>query len=68
MLNSTCIKNVFYDFRNRTLVVSYSGGSTYAYYDVSKGSYLNLIKAKSPGTFVNNFIKPKHECLKINYL
>jgi hypothetical protein len=63
--NSTCINKYFYDFRNKTLFVSFASGKTYAYYNVSKGTYLNLRRAKSVGSFVSRFVKPSHDVLLI---
>lgn len=60
-VDSGAIAAVGYDPERRELLVTWRGsGDTYAYADVAEFTYRRLLRAESPGAFVNKEIKPTH--------
>ena len=59
-VQSTAVEAVEHDPRRRDLIVTYTGGETYAYAGVERTTYEALLAADSIGRFVNDIIKPTH--------
>ena len=51
--NSTMISDAEYDSESKELIVTFNGGKTYIYVDVSKSIYDGLINAESAGKYFN---------------
>jgi hypothetical protein len=58
-VESSAVEAVDYKERARRLIVTYSGGATYAYAGVPRASWDALLGAESIGRFVNLEIKPR---------
>lgn len=54
---SSFISAVFWNKKNRILVVIFSSGSCWAYYEVSEQTYNELRSADSCGNYFNNNIR-----------
>jgi hypothetical protein len=57
IVESTAIERVEYDEFMRQLVITFTGGSIYTYYDVPRTVYAGLLGAGSKGTYFNACIK-----------
>lgn len=64
-MDSEAIKKVKYDKKNEMLFVTFSGGKTYTYGEVSNKEWKGLLNADSKGRFINKAIKPNHTCWKL---
>jgi hypothetical protein len=63
---STCISEMEYDPKRKTLILKYQPhGELYEYPDVSMKDYRKLEKADSKGEFVNAVIKKKYHFRKL---
>lgn len=51
---SSMLSNCTYDSDSEELAVTFNGGKTYTYVDVSRRTYDELIEAKSAGKYFNN--------------
>jgi len=60
-LKSTRLKKSAYIKDEATLVLKFSDGRQYEYYDVPVKVYTELIHSKSPGKFFDIHIKGKYE-------
>ena len=63
-VNSSVLKSVGYDKKNRTLETELLNNTLYEYYQVDYEEYKNLIEASSLGKYYNQVIK-KHPCNKL---
>ncbi len=54
-----------YELAYGELVIEYTNGSEYVYYDVMLGTLTDLLNAKSIGRAVNEDIKPVHRYDKL---
>lgn len=54
---STAIARIGYDIASRILKVTFVSGAVYAYYEVPDEVYIDFMKAKSKGRYLNRFIK-----------
>ena len=63
---SSVILTAHYDKDAQILKVIFRSGAVYHYYEVPEEVYLLYSKAKSKGTFLNNFIKGNFEFEKIS--
>ncbi len=59
-VNSTAITAVGYNSALGRMTVTFIGGRTYAYFDVSPSSYEAFCHADSKGRFFNKAIRDKH--------
>ena len=57
-LASSSLRSAGYDATDSTLEIEYANGGVYRYHDVPELVHRQLLKADSPGTFVNSRIKP----------
>ncbi len=57
-LASSSLRSAGYDPDDQTLEIEYANGGVYRYYDVPELVHRLLLRADSPGTFVNARIKP----------
>lgn len=55
-----------YGARERTIDVRYVGGGVYRYFDVPLGVYEQLRSAPSKGRFVNEVVKKRYRCARLN--
>ena len=61
-MNSTVIAEGGYDAANNILLLRFrSNGALYAYYNVPRTIYLELIHADSPGNYLNSYIRDKYD-------
>lgn len=56
-LDSSNVEAAGYDEATNTLVIEFKRSGTYEYFDVPKHIFEELIRASSPGAFVNQYIK-----------
>jgi hypothetical protein len=63
---SSNIDSVGFNEADNRLTVRYKNGSTYEYGDVSPDEFNSLIKSKSIGRHVNEFIKPIKSGIMVN--
>ena len=54
------VGSVIYDPDNRALSLTYVGGKSYTYWNVSEATYKDFKAASSRGKFVNFSVKPGH--------
>ena len=65
-VDSTCFSEVGYDSSNETLVVEFlDSGSIYAYYNVPKSEYKDLVGADSIGGYYNTSIKGQYKSQRL---
>ena len=55
-VESSMISAVAYDEEARDLIVIFNTGQTYAYSDVPREVYDNLLKADSKGSYMKDFV------------
>lgn len=66
-IESSAISHVNYQDQRRLLYVTYKGsGGSYVYVGVPRHDYDDLLKAESKGAFVNERIKPKYKCQRLD--
>lgn len=63
---SSVIDTTYYDKENQTLKVVFRSGAVYIYYDVPEDVYVQFMKARSKGTFLNLSIKGSYEFERVN--
>lgn len=63
---STVVHTFYYNNDTQVLKVIFQSGAAYEYYAVPEEVYLLFAKAKSKGTFLNQFIKGNYEFEKID--
>ena len=56
LLDSSHIDATSYDEEQRTLHLRFKTGAVYAYHDVPKGTYEDLLGASSPGAFLRSHL------------
>jgi hypothetical protein len=66
-LDSSFIQKVIWDKSNETLMVLFSTGSIWAYYNVPFEIYENLLAAESHGKYFNLNIRNIFEAEKLGY-
>jgi hypothetical protein len=59
-LSSSMITAVGYDDGTATLEVEFRSGEVYQYLDVDPNDADDLLEAESPGTYLNEWIKPRY--------
>ena len=59
---SSAIASVGYDDASGTLEVEFRSGELYRYFDVDPSDADDLLEAESPGTYLNEWIKPRYRC------
>lgn len=57
-VDSSNIASVGYDAANKILEVEFKVGSIYQYSDVPPDLAEKMVKAESPGRFLNQYVKP----------
>jgi KTSC domain len=62
-VNSSTIKS--YVYHNKSLIVTFLNGGVYQYLNVPLKLIKDLKKAYSPGSFLNDEIKPKFDYIKL---
>jgi hypothetical protein len=60
VVDSSSVRSVGYDARQRELELEFTGGSVYRYFDVPVEVYRGLLRADSIGSFVNDVVKPRY--------
>jgi hypothetical protein len=60
VVDSSSVRSVGYDARQRELELEYQGGRVYRYFDVPVEVYRGLLRADSIGSFVNDVVKPRY--------
>jgi hypothetical protein len=60
-VDSTAIESVAYDVPTRRLVVTFTGGKTYKYYDVPRAIYERFLQASSKGAFFNAHVRDRYD-------
>jgi hypothetical protein len=66
-VDSTQLKSVGYDQKNRVLEIEYlNGGNVVRYYSVSPQKFKALMSADSKGGFVSDKIKGSHRFREVN--
>lgn len=65
-VDSSAVRRVRYDQRQRRLDLIYASGEPYGYYYVPHSKYRALLEAESKGKFVNREIKPAHPFRKLS--
>ena len=58
-INSTSLESVGYEAVSRTLEVEFSGGAVYQYLEVPEVEMVKLMRARSRGAYLNQYIKPR---------
>jgi hypothetical protein len=66
--DSSFLKKVIWDRSNETLIVLFSTGSIWGYYNVPFEIYENLLAAESHGRYFNLNIRNMFEAEKLGYL
>jgi hypothetical protein len=64
-VNSSQINKVGYDEDNNVLVIEFSTGVKYEYYDVPDHIYYDMLNAASIGRYMNQYIRNKFKYKKI---
>ena len=64
-INSSAIAKVGYDPDNATLVIEFTKGNIYEYYDVPQYEYDNLMSADSAGSYASKNIYKAYRSQKI---
>ena len=65
-MDSSALREVRYDRKQRSLDLVYASGEPYRYLYVPRSKYRALMEAESKGKFVNKEIKPKHPFKKLS--
>ena len=66
-VESTAIQRVEYDEFLRQLVITFTGGNTYTYYDVPRAVYAGLLRASSKGAYFNHAIRGAYNFLPVRW-
>ncbi|MBM3208711.1 KTSC domain-containing protein [Candidatus Shapirobacteria bacterium] len=64
-VTSSNIRSIGYDPESQILKVEFNSGEVYQYFDVPEHLYQELMKASSPGRFLNDYIKYSYRYQKI---
>ncbi len=59
-VHSSAMSYIAYDPDSKTLVLEFTSGQVYTYYNVPGGKYLGLMISASKGDFFNRQIKDKY--------
>jgi hypothetical protein len=61
VIASTAIARIEYDDLSHRLLVTFTSGRSYTYYDVPRGVYWEFASASSKGQFFNAYIKDRYD-------
>ena len=61
-VSSSAIASIGYDAPTATLEIKFRSGELYRYFDVDPSDADDLLEAESPGTYLNEWIKPRYRC------
>lgn len=64
-VESSLIKRVWHDNKNKILHVEFRGGGYYIYYNVSRYRYYRLLNAESKGKYFLKYIRNNYEYAKL---
>ena len=64
-VRSSNIAEAGYDEESDTMTVTFRNGSTYTYSGVGKTAFDDLLTSPSPGSYLNRWIKNRHETTRI---
>lgn len=64
-VESSSLAAVGYDEAERTLVLEFRNGGTYAYFDVPKSRHRALLRAQSMGEHFMHHIRDRYRCVKL---
>jgi len=64
--DSSVIKALAWDSEDQTLVINFLTNSVWAYFNVPKNVFKNLLKADSLGSFFNKNIRNTYSSLRID--
>jgi hypothetical protein len=57
IVESSNIASVGYDADTSTLEVEFLNGAVYQYFEVSEDLYHDMLRASSPGSYLNQYVK-----------
>lgn len=57
---SSHLKRVAYDRQERVLYIQFHSGPTYAWQDIPRGVYQQLLAAPSKGRFLHEVLRPEY--------
>jgi hypothetical protein len=65
-VQSSNVKSVGYDEDNRNIHIEFTSGECYAYINVPKKVYEDLLIAKSIGSYINRYLRNSYEAIPQN--
>lgn len=64
-VSSSNLAEIGYDSRTQTLEVCFKSGRTYQYFDIPEHIHDGLMKAGSPGGYLNSEVKGKYRYARV---
>lgn len=65
-VRSSNVESAGYDEESQTLTVTFRSGHTYAYSGVGQSTYDDLLASNSPGSYLNRWLKGRHETRRLS--
>jgi hypothetical protein len=64
-VSSSNLRSVGYDAQSSLLQIEFQDGHVYHYISVSDGTFSALMRARSKGTYFNEYIKDRYVCRRV---